>query len=295
VHFEARQQVTGELRPKRLYWLVAAHVVLAAVPLLGIMVPFSMESLPLMSALIGVPIGSLTTLSVWLGMGSARIWLRLLGAAVATAYVTLMLSIVNILQIVQYTGTIDGIDNLKNYSGIGLAYLVVVLLFGGMFALLGRRYELRLFEPHEVLPDRERFQFSVLHVLVIMSAIAVVLTLLRASRSDTGSATSDAFEWTSGDSLAFIVFFLNTLCAAYTALWPSGVKRNLGLVMVVSGLLGLVLAFSMGDGETTWLFFVGAMFIAIVPTMVETASLLVVRSSGYRLIRRANEARVARV
>lgn len=283
--------MTSELRPKRIYWLVAAHVVLAAAPLLVLIVPFSFASLPLMLALFGVPIGSLMTLSIWLGMGSARIWWRLLGAVAATAYVTLMLSIVNILQMVQYTATIDAIDYLQNYSRIAVTYLVVVLLFGGMFGLLGRRYELRRFEPSEVLPDRERFQFSVLHVLVIMSAVAVVLTLLRASRSD--SATSGAFEWTPGDSLAFVVFLLNTLFAAYAALWPSGVKRNLGLAMAVSGLLGLVFAFSMSHSET-WLLFVGAMFIAIVPTVVEIASLLVVRSSGFRFIRRASGTHAAR-
>src|SRR5262249_10253999 len=139
-----------------------------------------------------------------------------------------------------------------------------------------------------------RLQFSVLSVLIIMSIVAVVLTLLRASRNDVNDAGVEAFHWTAADSLAFIVFLLNTLIAAYASLWPSGVKRNVGLVLVVAVLLGLVLASASHSDQASWWLFIGMTFIALIPTVIEVASLLVVRSCGYRLVRRASSTQVAR-
>jgi hypothetical protein len=280
--------VTRELSGKRLYRFLAVHVVLAAAPLLSLALPHDLAFIPIIWALFGVPIGSLMALSVWIGMGSARISWRLLGALAATAYVTLALTMVNVAQMIYYTGTISVLECTKTYATVAAAYSVVILLFGGMFGLVGRRFELRRVEPQEVLPDREYFQFSLLHVLVIMSVIAVVLTLLRASRDDIKNTTS-AFQWSAMDSLAFTVFLLNTLCAACAALWPIGVKRNVGLVMVVALLLGLVLAFAMHNDQIAWLLFVGGMLMAIVPTGTEVASLLYVRSCGYRLVRRTRD------
>jgi hypothetical protein len=215
-----------------------------------------------------------------------------LGGVAAIAYVALLLSIVNVLQMFRYVADYDLIDGLKEYLTIAVAYSIVVLLFGGMFGLIGRRFKLRRVEPQAVQPDRERFQFSVLHVLLIMSVVAVVLTLLRASRDDMDSGTSGPFRWSASESLAFIVFLLNTLCAAFATLWPTGVKRNVGLMMLVAGLLGIVLTFTMGHDQSEWWLFVGGMLMAIVPTVVEVASLLVVRSCGYRMMRRCRRSEV---
>jgi hypothetical protein len=284
--------VTSELSGKRLYRFLAVHVVLAAAPLLSLALPLSLAFIPVTWALFGLPIGSLMTLSVWVGMGSARITWRLFGALVATAYVTLALAMVSVAQMIYYTGSISVLECVTTYATVAAAYSVVVLLFGGMFGLVGRRFELLRVESEEVLPDREYFQFSLLHVLVIMSVVAVVLTLFRASRHDMESATSGTFQWSATDSLAFTVFLLNTLCAACAALWPIGVKRNVGLVMVVAGLLGLVLAFAMHNDQVTWWLFVGGTFMAIVPTATEVASLLYIRSCGYRLVRRIRRGEV---
>ena len=275
--------MTRESSHRRFYWLVVGHVVLSAAPLLSMVVPPELMYMPIVWALFSVPIGSLMTLSVWVGLGSARISRRLLAAVAATLYVAMTFSIV---QMISDRMTI--LDSLKMYSIITVAYLILVLLIGGMFGLLGRRFELRLVEPHDGLPGQDRLQFSVLNVLVIMSIVALVLTLLRASRSDVSDVAGEGFHWTASDSLAFVVFLLNTLVAAYAALWPGGLKRNVGLVMVVAVLFGLVLAIASGNYQTSWWLFVGSTLIAILPTVVEIVSLLVVRSCGYRLVRRVS-------
>jgi len=58
-------------------------------------------------------------------------------------------------------------------------------------------------------------------------------------------------------------------------------------VFLVSSLLGVAIAIAMRQDEFWWLF-VGSMFIAIIPTATVVVSLLVVRSCGYRLVRRTS-------
>jgi hypothetical protein len=84
----------------------------------------------------------------------------------------------------------------------------------------------------------------------------------------------------------FTIFFINTASAAFSALRPGKVKWNVGMVVLVSALLGVAIAIAMRQDEYWWLF-VGSMFIAIIPTVTVVASLLVVRSCGVRLIRRS--------
>jgi hypothetical protein len=50
-------------------------------------------------------------------------------------------------------------------------------------------------------------------------------------------------------------------------------------------LLGVATAIAMHNETVSWWLFGGSMLIMIVPTMVVLASLLVVRSCGYRIVR----------
>jgi hypothetical protein len=279
--------VTGELRTaKRLRWLVAVHIVLAAAPLVIFIIPVETAFQPLIWVLFGMPFGCLMTLSVWVGMGSARIFWRLAGALAASAYAGFAIATGSALQMVTF-GEPFAIE-ITSYLQLVAAYTVGVIVFGGMFRLLGHRFVLRRVEAEKAFRGRERFQFNVFHVLIIMMLVAVILTLVRATRREIDNANSGPLNWSAHDSLAAIAFFLNTFCAAYAALWPSGVKRNLGLVLVVSVLLGIVLVFAMHQEQAEWWLFVGGMFMAIIPTLIEVASLLIVRSCGYRLVRRSD-------
>ncbi len=273
----------------RIRWLVAAHLVLAAAPLLGLLVPVSMGTLPLLWALIALPLGGLLTLSVWIGLGRTRLLWRAAVGMAASFY----MSVWPFIQ--ESVGMHDpaGIAIYRNANDWIIGYLeavvpfsILLFLFGGLFMLIGLRFRLVMVKPDAAPPCRARLQFSMLHIMVVMSVVAIVLSLLRATRQARGSEST----WDSlmMNAFMFVIFFVNTACAAFAALGPGKVRRNIGLVVFVSILLGIALAVAMHQDETVWWLFVGSMSLAIIPTATVLVSLLVVRSCGYRLIRRGD-------
>src|SRR5262249_5261444 len=155
----------------------------------------------------------------------------------------------------------------------------------GTFLLVGRRFELtRLERPDVDLAKSERLQFSMLQVMVVVSTVAVVLSLMRVTRAAFGH---DPYNWESVAiySFMFIAFLVNTACAAFAALGTGRVGRNVGWVLGVAVLLGVATAFAMHNETNDGWLFGSSMLIMIVPTVIVLVSLLVVRSCGYRLVR----------
>ena len=67
---------------KRIRWLVGTHLILAAAPMLGLFLPLSDVDAPLRWALLALPLGSLMTLSIWVGLGRTRLlWRTAIGFA----------------------------------------------------------------------------------------------------------------------------------------------------------------------------------------------------------------------
>jgi hypothetical protein len=270
-------------------WLIGTHLVLAAAPAFEFLLIRDERYLLLIWVAITLPFGSAMTVSVWMGLGRARFVWRLLTTVIALAYVTLWLAVGNAMMMSSSIAQFVEI-----YLEALLPIGIVMVLFGGMFLLLGRIYQISRVEIPDVAWPAERFQFSVLHVLALMSLIAVILTLLHTVRENNPRNPTSVLGWTAEDSLAVIVFFLNAGCAAYATLWPSHVKRNVSLVLLVSTLTGIVIGFATRNDQSEWRLFVGSMLIGIIPTVVEIVSLLVVRSCGYRLVRRNSGTQVAR-
>src|SRR5262249_18758542 len=161
-------------------------------------------------------------------LGRAHFTRRLLTSVIALAYVTFWLAIGNAMMMMS-SGVSQFVEiYLKALFPIG----TVMILFSGMFLLLGRRYQITRVEIPEESRPAERFQFSVLHVLALMSLVAVILTLLHAVRENDPESSTSVWGWTADNSLALIIFFLNTGCATYATLWPSHVKRNVSLVLL---------------------------------------------------------------
>jgi hypothetical protein len=273
----------------RIRWLVLAHLVLASAPMLGWLLPFSMAMLPLRWALIELPLGSLMTLSFWVGLGRMRLLWRIAIGMAGGFY----LSFWPFLQESLESRDASGAPIYKNVDEWIMGYLQSVIQFGTLlvlfsatFMLIRRWYELALVR-REFLPSHnERWQFSMLHIMVVMSVIAVVLSLLRATRQTPDQETT--WGWLAINALMFVIFFVNTACAAFATLGPGQVKRNVGLVMVASILLGVTVAIAMHQDQTNWWLFLGSMTLAIIPTTIVLGSLLLARSSGFRLVRREN-------
>jgi hypothetical protein len=134
-------------------------------------------------------------------------------------------------------------------------------------------------------------KFSVLGLLILTSAVALVLTLVHASRAEGDRARQIEYgwPWIASNILGYGSFFVNTVCAAHAVLRPGGVRRNILLVLLISALVGLAVAFATGQSALGWSWIViGGAAIGVVPTVVVISTLLVVRSCGYRLLRPAD-------
>jgi hypothetical protein len=275
----------------RIRWLIVAHLVLAAAPLLGMRLELSMRMLPLEWALASLPLGVLMTLSVWIGMGRPRLLWRLAIGLAAILYLSIFSFIVAVARI---TESLSKTEWLMFYLGSAMELTILLFLLAGTFMLIGRRFEIAVVE-HEAGPARSgQLQFSMFQIMVLMSAVAIVLSLLRLAREATGHESS-TWETITIYSFMFVAFFVNAACAAFATLGTGEVKRNVVLVLVVSILLGVATAIAMHQDITGWWLFVCSTFIMIIPTVMVLASLLVVRSCRYRMIRRASGTQAAQV
>ncbi len=271
----------------RIRWLVGAHLVLAAAPLLGLLMQLDMRTLPILWALIALPLGGLLTLSVWIGLGQTRLLRRVAIGLAASFYLSVWPFIQEAVQMHDSAGMAiykSASDWFMGYLEAVAPFAIILFLFGGTFMLIGLRFKLALAEPGTAALRNERLQFSMLQIMVVMSVVAVILSLLRATRKAGGGEST--WDWFMMNAFMFVIFFVNTACAAFAALGTGKVKRNVGLVFAVSILLGVAVAIAMHNDLAGWWLFVGSMTLAIVPTATALLSLLVVRSCGYRLVRR---------
>ena len=272
----------------RIRWLIGTHVVLAAAPLLGMFFrPDSMQMLPLLWSLISLPFGGLMTLSVWVGLGRTRLLWRVVIGLAASFYLAVW-PFVN--QSISWPESMRPDHWFMSYLEAAAPFSILLFLFGGVFMLIGLRFKLAHVEREAMPPRREGFRFSMLQILVVMSIVAVVLSLVRATRESQAGSDS-TWDWLIMMAFMFVMFIVNTACAAFATLGLGSVKRNVGMVLVVSIALGIATAIAMRNDEMPWLFF-GSMLIAIVPTLTVLVSLLVVRSCGYGLVRRTPKAPV---
>jgi hypothetical protein len=227
------------------------------------------------------------TLGVWVGVGQTRpLWRVAIGLA-AVFYLSAFSFIAHFAEVTEPLSINEWI--MGYLEAVGESALLLLVL-GGTFMLIGHRFELALLDP-EVAPARNRhLQFSMFQILILMSTVAIVLSLLRLTRAAIGHEPS-IWETITVYSFMFVTFLVNAACAAFAALGTRNVKRNVVLVVAVSILLGVAAAIAIYQGMGWWLF-VGSTFIMIIPTTVVLVSLLVVRSCGFRLVARSSRNQV---
>jgi len=265
---------------RRITQLAVVCAILAAAPLLAILLPVNTATVPILWATYSPPIGALMTLAFWAGMGSSPIAWRLAGLVGGSAYVAVWLSLSDALAFR------DERPMAAIYRQSWTPLLIIALLVFGMFAIL--RLRLQLSDNVGAMPTRSsnRFQFSVYHLLVVTSVAAVVLALMRGARgSEPADRGIESWQWWAGAALAIVTFFANTAGAACAGLGPQNVVRNSALVLLISALLGAALAFALRHDEVGAWFFAGGVATMVLPTVVILASTLWLRPCGIRLIR----------
>ncbi|HEX5447489.1 MAG TPA: hypothetical protein VFW87_26980 [Pirellulales bacterium] len=273
--------------PRRLKLLVAVHLFISTAQAAMFLVPAHVNYLPAMWAIGSLAIAQLILLSFWAGMGSQRAALRFPAAVLGSVYMAAL-----------PIGAVWGLgpssmsqtDLGEEFVGNAGPYCALVMFFAAM-ASAARRWlvDLRLTSDAEQTVQPRHYQFSILHLLVLTSVAAIVLALKRATRADAaGSPTG--WQSAADEVLMIVAFVINAVCAAWAALAVGPVRMRVGLVLLVAALLGATLAFS-GTGESLfwWHAPAFAVFLAL-PSAIIIASLLVVRSCGYRLVARTKAA-----
>ena len=252
--------------------------------MLGVVFPL-VRFLPALWATYAVPVGTLMTLGVWVGLGSPHVLWRLLAAIAAGAYVAIW-PIVSVAIQTQRSGTM--LDWTGSYLWAAIPYILLVVVFGGMLMTMRGRYEVARAPGRDEGLDGKRFQFSVLSVLVVVTLACVALALVHAARG--AGATRQTPETVYSNYakvlIVFFALFVNTACAVQATLQSGSVLRNVMMSLLASVLLGIAVAFSLGHDLFAWWLVAGGTLITIIPTAIVIASLLVVRSCGFRLIRK---------
>jgi len=267
---------------RRMAALVLAHVLLSATPLLAGALPYYPRSEFLGFVFSAFSIGSLMLLAFWLGMGGGEFFLRLLlvGLAVLTVAFWQLFP-----EIVLGRSQIGGWATLEFY-----AYLVAMWgLFAGLVAVAFLIARIWLIVVRPLRPDdlsrRSWIKFSMLHLLAAMSLCAVIFPLIRVARSESQGA-GGLLAMTLALGIGYSALFANTLAAAYAALGRKPLAPRIAVSFVAAIALGLMVSFATGHDEYGWRMILSEQLIFVVSTAVIVGSLLVVRSCGYRLMRR---------
>jgi len=261
------------VHPGRLKLLVLAHVLASPAPAVAFLLPPDMRYLPLIWLGSSVLVAQLMLLAVWLGLGSGAISVRLVTSAVGCAWAAWWACLPQI--VLQ--------DSAERYPFILSTFLGCVAIWAGVF-LAVRRYsaELRLAMQSSAVSVRRPSQFSILHILIVTAVVAIVLGLARgaeATRED-----GSGWNYWVATALTLVTFFINLYCAVWATLGEARVGWRLCLVLVVALLLGVAVALTSNIQLLGWWLFAALVLAMSAPTAIVAASLLVVRSCGYRLV-----------
>lgn len=273
-------------RPKQAYvripLLVAAHLVACTAPLLMPLVPLEEAYVPLMWALSVPTVGAMMSLSAWIGLGGSRFVVRLLGACGGIAYLAIWLAVINTVQSRRAFSPGDLLGSYLTALGMYMGFLTPL---AGIFLVARRWWNVKRIYDVGAFPPRDWRQFSMLNILVLMSAAAIVLTFVKISRS-APHASLGTWEWAVTSVVGIGILFANIWLGVRASLGPPPLARRLISAVVVAMLLGVAIAFTLGnDVHSAWVFACSCMMIPFA-TLIVIASTLVVRSCGYRLVPR---------
>lgn len=286
--FEARVDDAAWSR-RRLRLLVAAHLLVSAVLVAKFLIPAHVHYLPLMWMLASLSIAQGVLLSFWAAMGTQRAGLRLLGALLGSVYVAAWPAFGSVFAPHPAWAPERSLaDTLLNEVG---AYCAAVLFFSAIFGIARRWFvELRLIFAEAESSQPGKFQYSIQHILIVTSIASVVLALRRSATHEGPGGLTD-WEIVAGNILITLTMAINAVCAACAALAVGPVRTRVCLVLLVALLLGAAVAFS-GSGMTlNWWLSPSFALTLTLPTAIILASLLVVRSCGYRLVARTRATR----
>lgn len=274
--------------PWRLKALIAAHLFVSAVLASRCLVPAHAHFLPILWTLASFSLAQLVLLSFWTGLGFQRAALRFFGAVFGSMYLAAWPALgARFAPHPVWASSTDWGNEFVTTVGTNCA---VVLFLAALFYAARRWFiELKCVDTAPQTARPEHYQYSLFHLLVATSVAAVVLALVRIAKRDGPGAPTD-WQLLASQVLMIVAIVLNAICAVWSSLAVGPVGLRAGLVLLVSVLLGVAVAEDGRAGSPIWWLFPSFALILALPTAIVIASLLVVRSCGYRLIARTKAA-----
>lgn len=257
--------------PAPLIILVAIHVVLGCLPFCFGLVPPDVRYMPIIWLLGSITVAQVMLLAFWAGMGANPPHWRLIGTLVGCAYLGMPAMVVGVaLQALVYGG--------------------ILVLLSCVFLGLRRWFVLEKMPADITLAVPGGFQFSIFHLLVLTSAAAVLLGLVRSARL----AASVDSSWFTGLMWALMLATLaiNAVSSAFATLALYAWRSKLIATCLVSLLLGLAICLATYrpfpiSPPLPWWVRLNGVLITTYLTLIIVLTLLVVRSCGFRIVLRA--------
>jgi hypothetical protein len=198
-------------------------------------------------------------LSLWGAASQARPWMRLAGLVIGTAYLEALVPS----------------ELRKDVQGISTITIVVTTATLLLVRRLGVRIRRQDDSSQSKRQEPEGLKFSIRGVMIFTALVALLCALARALEGSRNLVLL-TFVW----ALCFVAVGLVSLWAALGDAHP---LRPSPAVFVISAVLGAFFAFAVGATREGWCYILLIMLLYPVALL---ASLFVVRSCGYRLVRR---------
>jgi hypothetical protein len=277
----------SERIPARIKILVAMHLLLGMTPAVGIIVFSNSMSIAWLMYVVhtfynfGFFLSLLSVqtmlLSFWIAMGTSKGIKRLIAGFLGSAYMMMWPSIGILLsQSASYPEESPRVAFLNSFPMI----CATILISAGIIILILRRsIELHRVSDPEITIAPKRIQFSILHLLMILSIAAVALGLAKNAALDPAPPTvfqiALVYSW-------YIVFcIISTICLAWAALGTDRLVLRFFAAIIVVILLNIIDLIFKYQSQWELRQEIGASIITI---GLVSISLLVVRSCGYRLV-----------
>jgi len=241
---------------RRILWLVVVHIVIG---LIGALAAYSPSPDFLRAAFVGIVFSQTSLLGIWGGLGTNPWWSRLIGVVVGVGSLGLLLGVGEPVWEVSYF-----------IVSVGIALITGVLL-------VVRCFRVRICVATVDQAAAHRMQFTIRQLLVLTFAVACLVSLGKWLAPHLTNATEPLLLTLIGHVFATV---------GLLSVWPALGARH----PVLPSLILIVLAAGVGFCFAKFLSPMSGMAsfwmtITSVEALVLVASLVVVRSCGYRLVR----------
>ena len=247
---------------KRFQYLAVAHVVLGVVTSVlahvELPMPFGLGHIPVVPFLASA-LCQAFLLSFWVAASQAATWMRLGGLVAGAAYLEALVP----------TGF--------RREVIGISTITIVVTTATLLVVrwLGVRFTRQDDAGQSARQEPEGLRFSIRGLMIFTAVVALICAVAR------------ALEGSRNPFLLILVWALCFVAVGLISLWAvlgnAHPLRRSPVVFVLSPVLGAFFAFAAGAHQAGWIYIL--LIMLLYPSAL-LGSLLVVRSCGYRLVRR---------